>query len=98
SAYPAQISFKQEPLDFRRQGLSPCLSLLMSTFSLLITPPDASRPGFTVSTFPTNAFRGRLRSDGAISQNAPLPRTLLCILSFGSWLEPRYIFAAGSLI
>jgi hypothetical protein len=34
----------------------------------------------------------------SISQNAPLPRTLLYILSFGSWLEPRYIFAAGQLI
>src|SRR3546814_7857722 len=27
--HPAQISFKQEPLGFRRQGISPCLSLLM---------------------------------------------------------------------
>ena len=34
----------------------------------------------------------------SISQNAPLPRALLHILSFGSWLEPRYIFAAGQLI
>ena len=39
-------------MDFRRQGLSPCLSLLMSTFSLLITPPDALQPGFTVRTMP----------------------------------------------
>ena len=28
----------------------------MSTFSLLITPPDALQPGFTVSTYPTKAF------------------------------------------
>ena len=32
------------------------------------------------------------------SRNAPLPRALLRILSFGSWLEPRYIFAAGQLV
>jgi len=45
-AYPAQISFKQEPLDFRRECLSHSLSLLMSSFSLVISPPDGSRPGF----------------------------------------------------
>jgi len=31
-------------------------------------------------------------------QNAPLPRILRCTLSFGSWLEPRYIFGAGTLV
>ena len=31
-------------------------------------------------------------------QNAPLPRVLRRTLSFGSWLEPRYIFGAGTLI
>ena len=37
-AHPAQISFTQEPLDFRRQCLSHCLSLLVSAFSLPIPP------------------------------------------------------------
>ena len=37
-ANPARINLAQEPLDFRRQGLSPCLSLLMSAFSLPIPP------------------------------------------------------------
>src|SRR5436190_17750271 len=31
-------------------------------------------------------------------QNAPLPRVLRRTQSFGSWLEPRYIFGAGILI
>ncbi len=31
-------------------------------------------------------------------RNAPLPRALLHTLSFGAWLEPRYIFAAGVLV
>jgi hypothetical protein len=31
-------------------------------------------------------------------RNAPLPRALLHTLSFGTYLEPRYIFAAESLI
>jgi hypothetical protein len=31
-------------------------------------------------------------------RNAPLPRALLHTQSFGTYLEPRYIFAAGSLI
>jgi hypothetical protein len=37
-ANPAQINFKQEPLVFRRGGLSPPLSLLMSAFALPIPP------------------------------------------------------------
>ena len=55
------------------QGLSPCLSLLMSTFSLLITPPDALQPGFTVRTMPP-MYPRILRRQRSISQNAPLPR------------------------
>ncbi len=31
-------------------------------------------------------------------RNAPLPLALLRALSFGSWLEPRYIFGAGRLL
>src|ERR1700746_2864026 len=31
-------------------------------------------------------------------QNAPLPRVLRRTQSFGSWLEPRYIFGAGVLV
>jgi hypothetical protein len=31
-------------------------------------------------------------------RNAPLPRVLRRIHSFGRWLEPRYIFAAGQLL
>jgi hypothetical protein len=31
-------------------------------------------------------------------QNAPLPRVLRHTQSFGTWLEPRYIFGAGILI
>src|SRR6201989_1993443 len=30
-------------------------------------------------------------------RNAPLPRALLHIRSFGAWLKPRYIFGAGRL-
>ena len=39
---PARISLAQEPLGFRRQGISPCLSLLMSAFSLPIPPPSVT--------------------------------------------------------
>ena len=31
-------------------------------------------------------------------RNAPLPHSLRCTHSFGTWLEPRYIFGAGWLI
>ena len=37
-ANPARINLAQEPLDFRRQSFSLCLSLLMSAFSLPIPP------------------------------------------------------------
>jgi hypothetical protein len=38
----------------------------------------------------------RLRFTGL--RNAPLPRALRHIRSFGAWLEPRYIFGAGVLL
>jgi hypothetical protein len=37
-AHPARINLAQEPLDFRREGFSPSLSLLMSAFSLPMPP------------------------------------------------------------
>ena len=37
-ANPARINLAQEPLDFRREGLSPSLPLLMSAFALPIPP------------------------------------------------------------
>ena len=37
-ANPARINLAQEPLDFRREGLSPSLALLMSAFALPIPP------------------------------------------------------------
>src|SRR4051795_8325469 len=39
-AHPARINLAQEPLDFRREGFSPSLSLLMSAFSLAMPPAD----------------------------------------------------------
>ena len=43
-------------------------------------------------------LHGRLPSRFTDLRNAPLPRVLLHTLSFGARLEPRYIFAAGTLI
>jgi hypothetical protein len=43
-------------------------------------------------------LHGRLPSRFNGLRNAPLPRVLLHTLSFGARLEPRYIFAAGTLI
>ena len=43
-------------------------------------------------------LHGRLPSRFTGLRNAPLPRALLHTQSFGTYLEPRYIFAAGSLI
>ena len=51
-ANPARINLAQEPLDFRRQRFSRCLSLLMSAFALPI-PPDAltDHPSQAYGTF-----------------------------------------------
>ena len=57
-----------------------------------------SQAGFIAKTNASEAPREALKRQGLNRQNAPLPRILRCILSFGSWLEPRYIFAAGPLI
>ena len=43
-ANPARINLAQEPLDFRRQRFSRCLSLLMSAFALPIPPRVLARP------------------------------------------------------
>jgi hypothetical protein len=72
----------------------------MSTFSLPITPPDPSQAGFTVELRPiATGHEDPLKSDellhGTLRYHAHLA---MRILSFGSWLEPRYIFAAGQLI
>src|SRR4029079_4871081 len=37
------MNVAQETLGFRRQGLSPCLSLLMSAFALLMAPASLPR-------------------------------------------------------
>ena len=42
-ANPARINLAQEPLDFRREGLSPSLSLLMSAFALPMPPQTLAR-------------------------------------------------------
>src|SRR5438477_7225838 len=39
-ANPARINLAQEPLDFRREGFSPSLTLLMSAFALPIPPAN----------------------------------------------------------
>src|SRR5262249_12756452 len=43
-ANPARINLAQEPLDFRRAGFSPALSLLMSAFALPIPPRELPPP------------------------------------------------------
>src|SRR3954462_5930175 len=43
-AHPARINLAQEPLDFRREGFSPSLTLLMSAFALPIPPARLTAP------------------------------------------------------
>lgn len=84
----------------------------MSSFSLVISPPDGSRPGFIEKTISCATACGYLSTIARVpvtGGNKDKSYVTLrsattgdCkqspILSFGSWLEPRYIFAAGQLI
>src|SRR6476646_8512660 len=96
------MNVAQETLGFRRAGLSPALSLLMSAFALPIPPASLSghlrrrtERSSTTAAIPlrrSQPIRSRLR---AIQMNAL--RWIAAIRSFGSRLEPRYIFRAGRL-
>ena len=76
------MNVAQETLGFRRAGLSPALSLLMSAFALLIPPATLT---------------GHLRRPTERSPTMQyIPEDIL-IRIFGAQFEPRYIFRAGRL-
>src|SRR6185295_18982305 len=102
------MNVAQETLGFRRQGLSPCLSLLMSAFALLMAPASLARhlhsprerssttvavPSERLARKPMHACTSRRTSRD--EQNNL--RWTTTIRSFGYRLEPRYIFRAGRL-
>src|SRR6185437_2448943 len=104
------MNVAQETLGFRRAGLSPALSLLMSAFALLIAPASLSRHLHShrerSSTAASNPLRALARSRTTTCATAPrdiplamrtLSGGLLTTRSFGYRLEPRYIFRAGRL-
>ena len=82
----------------------------MSSFSLVISPPDGSRPGFiedpssalplrylSAESPPARPLNGKT-DDGSCHTTLCYHASQGCILSFGARLEPRYIFAAGQLV
>lgn len=75
------INIAQETLGFRRTGFSPVLTLLMSAFSLPMTPA---------------ALSNRLQRPTERSPTAPEGKPSGARV-FGAPLEPRYIFRAGGL-
>src|SRR5260221_14796502 len=101
------MNVAQETLGFRRQGLSPCLSLLMSAFALPISPAALSshlhRLTERSSTTASNPLRAltrnnkRTQSAKKFSRTKTLSGGLLAIRSFGYRLEPRYIFPPGPI-
>ena len=89
-----RLALSRNPWTFGGRVSHPSLSLLMSTFSLLNAPPALTsrlHSKTRVSAPPEGA-----EETWIYGQNAPLP--LFRVPSFGSWLEPRYIFAAGQLV
>src|SRR5436190_23711428 len=103
------MNVAQETLGFRRAGLSPALSLLMSAFALPI-PPARVTPHLrrlTERSSTTAAIPSRhsaSRANNARDFAAPVMpggtnvfRWIAAIRSFGYRLEPRYIFRAGRL-
>ena len=102
------MNVAQETLGFRRPGLSPGLSLLMSAFALPMSP----------ARFPTRLHRRTERSSTAVAVPSERSRVkqiragasrrttrdemntlrwTATTRSFGYRLEPRYIFRAGRL-
>src|SRR5258706_1554590 len=102
------MNVAQETLGFRRAGLSPALSLLMSAFALPISPAALSshlhrltERSSTTAAIPTRHSR-RAQHTHATSplretSDANVFRWIAAIRSFGYRLEPRYIFRAGRL-
>ena len=76
------MNVAQETLGFRRAGLSPALSLLMSAFALLIPP-----------AFLTEHLRRPTERSPTMQY---IPEDMR-IRIFGAQFEPRYIFRAGRL-
>jgi hypothetical protein len=64
-ANPARINLAQEPLDFRREGLSPSLSLLMSAFALPIPPAALARHLHWLTERSATAGRSEIRQPAA---------------------------------
>jgi hypothetical protein len=69
----------------------------MSSFSLVISPPDPSQAGFTENSLSSIAPEGAEEDWSYVTLRSATAGTEVPTLSFGSWLEPRYIFAAGQL-
>ena len=72
-ANPARINLAQEPLDFRRQRFSRCLSLLMSAFALLISP--APLTGTPSQTYRTLRYRTVVSCQSSVFRQA-VPQTV----------------------
>ncbi len=77
------------------------LTLFVATHVIILTSDlstDPSQDGFTESLLP------HMNGDTNVATRTTNLLTLrsatsaYALLSFGSWLEPRYIFAAGQLI
>src|SRR6478735_6942889 len=102
------MNVAQETLGFRRAGLSPALSLLMSAFALPIPPADLSihlrrrtERSSTTAAIPSRHSTTCKAHAQLHTATKPLAvnafRWIAAIRSFGSRLEPRYIFRAGRL-
>ena len=98
-ANPARINLAQEPLDFRRQRFSRCLSLLMSAFALPI-PPGGVTPlpsqAYGTLRYRSNNYRQSTLAKLTLSKHRPTVNDQS--RSFGTWFEPRYIFGARFLL
>ena len=68
-ANPARINLAQEPLDFRREGLSPSLPLLMSAFALPM-PPQGLAPLLRRPTERSATAPGVRNQESGVRMNA----------------------------
>src|SRR6266581_1358692 len=90
------MNVAQETLGFRRQGLSPCLSLLMSAFALLIAP--ASLPRHLHSHRERSSTTAAVPSERFIAQNQCTHAHREELLAMNKTLSGGLLRSAASVI
>jgi len=98
-ANPARIDLAQEPLDFRREGFSPSLTLLMSAFALPMPPRALTNPLHRPTERSATASEDRRRTtDDRYPAPAQSLLVKICNIRLINWYSSRQPCQVGSSI